>query len=173
VVTKLRSGGTAVRERDAREARRTTGHEQLALLVQLRAVDHWRRLVAARLDLAVAAVATPDEPAVPGLLDLHDLLGLAPPGTARSEAALLLRLRAAQRELDAYAAGLRASVRAATADVVTRLDDSRRPAGTAAAPGLQGSPDDAVALVLPLRRRAGGRSASPGPASRSRPDDVA
>ena len=173
MVTKLRSGGTAVRERDAREARSTTGRDQLALLVHLRVVDHWRRLVAARLDLAVAAVATPDEPAVPGLLDLHDLLGLAAPGTARSEAALLLRLRAAQRELDAYAVGLRASVRAATADVVTRLDDNRRSAGTATAPALRGRPDDAVAVVLPLRRRAGGRSASPGPASRSRPDDVA
>ena len=32
------------------------------LLAQLREVDHWRRLVAARLDLAVAAVTSIDEP---------------------------------------------------------------------------------------------------------------
>src|SRR5947209_7394479 len=96
------------------EAARRSG---LALLAELREVDHWRRLVAARIDLAVAAVAAIDEPVVRSLpaaptvpFGLRDLLGLAPPGLARGEADVLLRLRTVQRDLDAYARALRAMV---------------------------------------------------------------
>jgi hypothetical protein len=168
VVTSLGPGGTAVQERDVEATRRDTRRDQLALLTQLRAVDHWRRLVSARLDLAVAAVAPPDEPAAaPGL---SDLLGLPVPGTAKSEAALLLRLRAAQRELDAHAVALRSSSRLVTADVVTRLDVAP-PAGAPGRP-TQADGDDTVARVVPLRRRAG-RSASGGRTPRRVPDDVA
>jgi hypothetical protein len=164
-----------VQERDVRQARRDTGRHQLELLTQLRAVDHWRRLVAARLDLAIAAVAALEEPAVPGL---RDLLGLPAPGTAQPEAALLLRLRAAQRELDAHAVALRASTRTATADVVTRLDRARPPSATTALPArAHGGDAVAVAPVLPLRRRAGGASAAVrrdrGLTARPLPDDVA
>ena len=93
----------------------------LALLAELREVDHWRRLVAARIDLAVASVAALDEPVVPALpaagsigaavpSGLRELLGLTPPGVARGEADVLLRLRGALRDLDAYASALRAAL---------------------------------------------------------------
>lgn len=96
--------------------------EQEQLLAELREVEHWRRLVAARLDLAVAAVTDIDEPTVrvlpaapllpPGL---REVLGLPACEQALPETALLLRLRAVQRDLDAYAAALRTSAREAAA----------------------------------------------------------
>jgi hypothetical protein len=153
---------------------------QLALLLELREVEHWRRLLAARLDLAVAAVAAVDEPALRNLpatpvppFGLRELLGLSSSGSARDEVSLLLRLRDAQRDLDAYACSLRAQVLAATSDLVSRLDD-RRPGG-AAAPETPADAD-ALAPVLPLRRIPG-QSRIPGggpiPAQRRGPDDVA
>jgi hypothetical protein len=115
---------------DAAEDRR----RQLALLTELREVEHWRRLLSARIDLAVAAVAAVDEPVVRNLpsapavpFGLRDLVGLAPPGQARGEVETLLRLRAVQRDLDAYARALRATTRAATADLLSRLDDRGEP----------------------------------------------
>ncbi len=166
MVTRVGPGGTAVQEHGSAAARRDIRRDQLALLAQLRVVDHWRRLVSARLDLAVAAVAAPEEPAgVPGV---RDLLGLPAPGTAKSEAALLLRLRAAQRELDAQAVALRASSRGVTADVLTRLDVAS-PAGG----GHVAGDDDGAGRVVPLRRRGAGRSASRGRTPRHVPDDVA
>jgi hypothetical protein len=66
-----------------------------------------------------------------------------------------------QRDLDAYARALRAEMRAATGDLVSRLDD-RRPAAAAAPPG---PPDTHVlAPVLPLHRI---------PRPRRGPDDAA
>lgn len=107
-----------------------TRRQQLALLAELRDVDHWRRLVAARIDLAVAALAAIDEPVVRNLpaappvpYGLRELLGLAPQGLARGEADVLLRLRAVQRDLDAYGRALRATTRSATQDLLSRLDD--------------------------------------------------
>ena len=144
-----------------------TRRRQLALLTELREVDHWRRLVAARLDLAVAAVAAVDEPVVRNLpaappppFGLRELVGLTAAGHARHEAGLLLRLRAAQRDLDAYATALRATTRGATYELLSRLDDHRElpdcphvdPAGADDAP---------LAPVLPLRRR--GRHRREGP----------
>jgi hypothetical protein len=135
--------------------RAATRRRQLALLGELRAVEHWRRLVAARIDLAVAALAAIDEPVVRNLpaappppCGLRELLGLAPPGPARGEAAALLRLRAVQRDLDAYAAALRATTRDATQDLVSRLDDppARR---------LQAEPGEAPVVVLARRRHRG------------------
>src|SRR3954452_7117154 len=91
------------------DEKRRRRHE---LLAQLREVDHWRRLVAARLDLAVAAVTSIDEPdadrcdpATAGWLPagLRDILGLPTSEHALPEASLLVRLRAAQRDLDDYA----------------------------------------------------------------------
>ena len=153
--------------RGAALRRDQTRRDQLALLAELREVEHWRRLLAARLDLAVAAVAAVDEPIARNLpaapappFGLRELVGLDAPGSASRELALLLRLRAAQRDLDAYACALRERTRLATSGLVSRLDD-RRPADQQDAGG------DALAPVLPLRprpartRRRGG------------PDDVA
>src|SRR5690349_13413349 len=94
--------------REAALRRDENRRDQLALLLELREVEYWRRLVAARLDLAVAAVAAVDEPVVRDLpaapappFGLRELLGLPSPGPGRDDVALLLRLRAVQRDLDA------------------------------------------------------------------------
>lgn len=103
------------------------------LLAQLREVDHWRRLVTARLDLAVAAVTSIDEPdadrgsAPGGVLPegLREMLGLPDCARAQPEASVLLRLRAAQRDLDEYARALRESTDLATLELATLLDAER------------------------------------------------
>ena len=88
------------------------------LALELRQVEHWRRLVAARLDLAVAAVTSVDEPVVRSLpaapvlpWGLREELGL--PGCLADtlpEAALLPKLRSLLRDLDRYVGALRAEV---------------------------------------------------------------
>jgi hypothetical protein len=144
-----------------------TRRRQLALLTELREVDHWRRLVAARLDLAVAAVAAVDEPVVRNLpaapappFGLRELVGLPAAGQARHEAGLLPRLREAQRDLDAYATALRATTRGATYELLSRLDDHR---GLPDCPHTEAEvlADAPLASVLPLRRR--GRHRREGP----------
>jgi hypothetical protein len=103
------------------------------LLAQLREVDHWRRLVAARLDLAVAAVTAIDEPSsegtegTPGAMPqgLREILGLPACDQALPEAAALMRLRAAQRDLDEYARVLRESTDLATLELAGLLDAER------------------------------------------------
>lgn len=84
------------------------------LQAELREVGHWRRLVAARLDLAVAAAigleepvgrALPCCPAVPD--GLRELVGLDGAG-ADHPSASLERLRTALDDLDTYAVALRA-----------------------------------------------------------------
>jgi len=107
------------------------------LLAQLREVDHWRRLVAARLDLAVAAVTSIDEPdaeryeagttGVVGSLPegLREILRLPECAQALPEASMLLRLRAAQRDLDEYARALRESSDLATLELAALLDAER------------------------------------------------
>ncbi|HEY6794907.1 MAG TPA: hypothetical protein VI248_09505 [Kineosporiaceae bacterium] len=96
------------------------------LLARLREIDHWRRLVAARLDLAVAAVTSIDEPegecgdapsAAGPPAGLKEILGLPACDQALPEASVLLRLRAAQRDLDEYARALRASADLAATDL--------------------------------------------------------
>jgi hypothetical protein len=164
--------------REAALRRDETRRDQLALLLELREVEHWRRLVAARLDLAVAAVAAVDEPVVRNLpaapappFGLRELLGLTSPGSSRDDVALLLRLRDAQRDLDAYAGALRDQVRAGTSELVSRLDDRRpeitTPGGPGTADGRQGGTAaparDTLAPILPLQRSRRRRG----------PDDVA
>jgi hypothetical protein len=129
---------------------------QLALLTELREVEHWRRLVSARIDLAVAAVAAIDEPVVRNLpaapavpFGLRELVGLAPPGQARGEVETLLQLRAVQRDLDAYARALRATTRNSTADLLSRLDDPRESPEEAAGDEAPLAP----VLLLEARRR--------------------
>jgi hypothetical protein len=135
---------------DGREA---ACRSRLALLGELREVDHWRRLVAARIDLAVAAVAAIDEPVVRSLptapavpFGLRELLGLAPPGLARGETDVLLRLRTVQRDLDGYARALRETL---AGDIGQGGD-------------LGAGREDATVVVLAERRR-----------RRQRPDGVA
>lgn len=87
---------------------------QQALSAELREVEHWRRLVAARLDLAVAAVTDIDELAVRALpraplppYGLRALLGIPPGEQALTETAILLRLPGVLADLEAYAEQLR------------------------------------------------------------------
>jgi hypothetical protein len=99
------------------------------LMTELRDVEHWRRLVAARLDLAVAAVTALDEPAARLLPEapvlpcgLKGIVGLPEGSGALPETAALVRLRDALRELDAYAAVLRETTDDATRALVELLD---------------------------------------------------
>jgi hypothetical protein len=102
---------------------------QRALVEELRDVDHWHRLAAARLDLAVAAVTDIDELAqrpVPCTRlaphDLHTLVGIPDTDEALPETAVLLRLRSVLEELETYAAALRASCHEVAREVIDRLD---------------------------------------------------
>jgi urease accessory protein UreE len=99
------------------------------LLTQLRRVEHWRRLVAARLDLAVAAVTEIDEPSLAvTAARLHapeglcHLLGLPHGEDALGETAVLTRLRAVLEDLDACAAALRSQ----SSGLPVILDNSTR-----------------------------------------------
>ena len=129
------------------------------LLAELREVDHWRRLVAARLDLAVAAVTAIDEPLVRGgggagtgaamlPAGLREILGLPACDQALTEASVLLRLRAALRDLDEYAQALRASTDVATMELADLLEADRsveRAARRAARSPRPAEPDRASA----------------------------
>jgi hypothetical protein len=133
---------------------------QLALLTELREVEHWRRLVAARIDLAVAAVAGVDEPVVRSLpsapavpFGLREMLGLAPPGAATGEVDVLLRLRTVQLDLDAYARALRETTRTATQDLLSRLDDPVDDQGPGPVEAEEAPP--APVILLAARRRRG------------------
>jgi uncharacterized protein YjiS (DUF1127 family) len=90
-----------------------------ALLAALREVDHWRRLIAARIDLAVASVADLEDLLVPPNAasygstctppsGLRDLLGIARLDQRLGETTLLMQLRRALVELAEYAATLEA-----------------------------------------------------------------
>jgi hypothetical protein len=101
------------------------------LMSELRGVEHWRRLVAARLDLAVAAVTSLDEPqervfptvpSPPSLpCGLKDIVGLPGLDEALGETAVLIRLRDVLRDLDGYADALRESTDEATRALVRIL----------------------------------------------------
>ncbi|MBT0767343.1 hypothetical protein KIH74_00310 [Kineosporia sp. J2-2] len=82
-----------------------------SLVAAQRDVDHWRRLILARIDLAVASVADLDEPLTPpGLYGtvcapptgLRRLIGIAPTDVRAGEGGLLIRLRGALDELTRY-----------------------------------------------------------------------
>lgn len=82
-----------------------------ALVAAQRDVDHWRRLILARIDLAVASVTDLDEPLTPpGLYGtvcdppsgLRRLIGIAPTDVRAGEGGMLIRLRAALEELARY-----------------------------------------------------------------------
>lgn len=89
------------------------GHHDM--IGQIRETEHWRRLVAARLDLAVAAVTGIDEPPLPPGVErdaphgLGALLGLPVGDAALAETAVLPALRRAVTALDAQVNTLRAA----------------------------------------------------------------
>ena len=86
------------------------------LLVAQREVDHWRRLITARIDLAVASIADLDELGAHELIGqtstcappagLRDLLGIARLDDRLGETTLLMQLRSALTDLDHYAGSL-------------------------------------------------------------------
>jgi hypothetical protein len=89
------------------------------LLAAQREVDHWRRLITARIDLAVASVADLEDLLVPPNSasygtpctpppGLRDLLGIARQDERLGETTLLMQLRQALDELTAYAQTLEA-----------------------------------------------------------------
>jgi hypothetical protein len=101
---------------------------QEALISELRDVDHWRRLVEARLDLAVAAVTCIDELALRRLpplgappCELHALLGIPSGADALAETSVLVRLRETSRVLGEYSAELQACLRGVSQDLAERL----------------------------------------------------
>jgi hypothetical protein len=119
-----------------------------ALVAELRGIDHWRRLVAARLDLAVAAVTATDELPVRALQEasmlpfgLRDLVGLPTSDDALPEAGALIRLRAVLRDLDAYAVDVRAALRTTAAGLGQ------------AEPDLDGETHTASVIPFPRRPR--------------------
>ncbi len=86
----------------------------------LRSVEYWRRLVAARLDLAVAALTAPDTlprhampPSAPLPHDLSRLVGL-PSCDLLAEAGTLEQLRDVLGELDSLRESLRSGVATTT-----------------------------------------------------------
>jgi hypothetical protein len=82
------------------------------LVIAQRDVSHWRRLITARIDLAVASVADLDEPHPPpnaasyGTVcippGLRDLLGIARLDDRLGETTMLMRLRRAQADIARY-----------------------------------------------------------------------
>jgi hypothetical protein len=78
---------------------------------QLRALDYWRRLVNARLDLAVAAVADIDDDVLidDGLVgdSLRELVGIPRRDGRLAESAKLILLREVLKDLDAVRDRLR------------------------------------------------------------------
>jgi hypothetical protein len=113
--------------------------QQRELVTQLREVDYWRRLVLARLDLAIAAVTDIDEPSgrsarvmIPPF-GLREIVGIPDPDQATEDVSALLPLREVLLELDSYRDRLRDEVRLANRELTDRLgldppgtDDSDR-----------------------------------------------
>jgi hypothetical protein len=100
---------------------------QHELLAQLRGVDHWRRLVLARLDLAVAAVTDIDELSGTGdpthvpPFGLRDLVGIPPMERAQGDVGALAALREALADLDRHRLRLRREVTQASRELARQL----------------------------------------------------
>lgn len=100
------------------------------LLAAQRELEHWRRLVGARIDLAVAAVTDLEDLQVPPNWgdygnrpppELRDLLGIARSDQRLGETTLLMRLRCAHDALAAYAETLEAVTDEAACILAFRL----------------------------------------------------
>ncbi len=136
------------------------------LISRLRVVDHWRRLVAARLDLAVAAVADIDDLHLAGPSEdqgtlpehtelgadhldegLRELLGIPPHDDCLGESARLIQLRSVLRQLDALGARLRAQAAQTTHVLVERV--SRDPFARPAPKSAGRAPHSTRTVTLP------------------------
>lgn len=104
---------------------------------RLRDAEHWRRLVEARLDLAVAAVADIDDLEAT-LAELRALIGMPSSDGRLAESSLLISLRAALAELDLYITDIKREVDDATADVAARIVADSPPARALAATPFHG-----------------------------------
>ena len=113
---------------DARTVRRALRAEKAQLL-------RWRRLLRARLDLAVAGYAPPDTlgamswdilpKAQMSLPKPQDLLEAVNVGVTEDEVALMQRLRRLDRQLAAYGARLDAALEASTQQIMWSLASPR------------------------------------------------
>lgn len=111
-----------------------------ALLSESANASRWRRLVQARLDLAVASTAPPEPlttlaptvPAPPDAKELHDLVESVPDDAV----GLLLRLHHAQRALTGYGVAVDAAASVATRELVERY--AAEPTGCLSTPRLAG-----------------------------------
>lgn len=115
---------------------------QRELLTRLREVDHWRRLVLARLDLVIAAVTDIDELSGGGRatappFGLRELVGIPPAAQALDDASALVPLREVLTELDRYRARLRREVVATSRQLAMRLGTEEEFAGKMACPTSQ------------------------------------
>jgi hypothetical protein len=142
---------------------------QQALAAELRDVEHWHRLAAARLDLAVAAVTDIDEltgPPVPctrlAPYALRTRVGIPDTRHALPETAALLRLRSVLEELDTYATALRLSCDQVWRQILLRLDEHGDPSPDAlrdgeawARPVIGDGADQAIARRVVTRRTRG------------------
>lgn len=104
---------------------------QQSLAGELREVEHWRRLVAARLDLAIAAVTDIDELSRAALpctaafpFGLRQLIGIPPAVDALADASVLLPLRRVLDDLDRYGQALRDTTAIVTRALLERLDSA-------------------------------------------------
>lgn len=100
---------------------------QRELVTQLREVDYWRRLVLARLDLAIAAVTDIDELSgrsarvtIPPF-GLREIIGIPDPEQATEDVSTLIPLREVLIELERYRDRLRHEVRLASRELTSRL----------------------------------------------------
>ena len=130
---------------DARAARRALRAERAQL-------THWRRLLRARLDLAVAGMAPPEHLGtfswdllpdavllLPRAQELHDVVGVGVGGTTDT-VELMTRLRRLDRMLATYAGELDEALEAATEELLHGFAADDAP--TAAATGLDGGQAD-------------------------------
>jgi hypothetical protein len=103
-----------------------------SLLAALRQADHWHRLITSRIDLAVASVADLGELQEPqGALGysfhhpppqgLRELVGIISSDVRLHETSMLMRLRTALSELDAYIECLRDMTGEAANTIVARV----------------------------------------------------
>ena len=103
-----------------------TAERHREVLAQLRSLDYWRRLVSARLDLAVAAVADIDDDVLidDGLIgdSLRDLVGIPRLDGRLAESAKLVLLREVVKDLDAVRARLRCESAELSLDLIAHSE---------------------------------------------------
>lgn len=131
---------------------RAVRHSRRELRVELHEVARWRRLLRARIEIAVASAAPPQplgQVLLPYValdaqlaLPMHrDLEAALRSGLPMTEIGRLDTLRDLDNRLATYEAGIEAALETATEDFITRL--SMHPANALDLQGLHGVRDDA------------------------------